>query len=118
MLLRTPRYTRTATLFPYTTLCRSQRAGVAFRQVPGAVQLGQPLLDLAALRLAQSGQIGGDGCLGRRTDAERQLESLLGEVDGAVEVYVDHERSEEHTSELQSIMRNSYAVFCLKKKTE
>src|SRR3546814_4098222 len=49
----------------------------------------------------------GDRCVGHRTQT----------LPGHVIDNIEHARSEEHTSELQSLMRNSYAVFCLKKKT-
>src|SRR3546814_15438272 len=94
MIRRPPRSTRTDTLFPYTTLFRSPGGGrpVPRRQRPGrpAVQ-GQP-------RLAGSG-----GCAGRPRPGQGQVRGR---------------RSEEHTSELQSLMRISYAVFCLKKKNK
>src|SRR3546814_7038173 len=76
MIRRPPRSTRTDTLFPYTTLFRSDDAGCAARRDIAA----------AVARLDQN-----------RARALR--------------------RSEEHTSELQSLMRISYAVFCLKKTT-
>src|SRR3546814_3934464 len=85
MIRRPPRSTRTDTLFPYTTLFRSARAG----------NLG---LGHVAGRHAVAG-------VGR-----------VGIVDDAVPVVRGRQRSEEHTSELQSLMRISYAVFCLKKK--
>src|SRR3546814_8977232 len=100
MIRRPPRSTRTDTLFPYTTLFRSALAPPG-RMVPGAPG--------GVTRVAS----GGLGCYrstrsigwwdrqGRRTGSFRR-----------------HRRSEEHTSELQSLMRISYAVFCLKKKTK
>src|SRR3546814_4529281 len=91
MIRRPPRSTRTDTLFPYTTLFRSSRA--EGRLAAGHLRRSPPEPSARrprALRL-------GDGCLGR------QQSRLC--------------RSEEHTSELQSLMRISYAVFCLKKKT-
>src|SRR3546814_2583272 len=94
MIRRPPRSTRTDTLFPYTTLFRSargQRLGVA------AEALHRPFV---ALRDHAHG-------LEQQDDA--------GEGQDAGEQRV---RSEEHTSELQSLMRISYAVFCLKKKKE
>src|SRR3546814_8137277 len=97
MLRRPPRSTRTDTLFPYTTLFRSQ---------VGAYDFGD------GLALPVAGEIGnGDGILGGANP--RDIDSQLG-LGGAY----CHEagRSEEHTSELQSLMRISYAVFCLKKK--
>src|SRR3546814_1864930 len=98
MIRRPPRSTRTDTLFPYTTLFRSQRA-------PGQVdQRGR-----AADRQAQRRRVDRPG----RDEALPRLaqDRQRGEDD-------QHARSEEHTSELQSLMRISYAVFCLKKKKE
>src|SRR3546814_8901758 len=89
MIRRPPRSTRTDTLFPYTTLFRSAGRGLPARHAGGP----------AATR-DQPGEGAGDPHRGRG-DRQRAPE--------------DH-RSEEHTSELQSLMRNSYAVFCLKKK--
>src|SRR3546814_4973875 len=93
MIRRPPRSTRTDTLFPYTTLFRSraQEGDVAGRADRGTHRTGRT----AGLR-------------GRR--AEVRL------------VRIHHPppalRSEEHTSELQSLMRISYAVFCLKKQKQ
>src|SRR3546814_1882365 len=103
MLRRPPRSTRTDTLFPYTTLFRSIQHGSGLQPVlvgQAAVadqllgQQFQPLDGIAAaapLRLAHVEQHG------------RPRTAPVA-------------RSEEHTSELQSLMRISYAVFCLKKK--
>src|SRR3546814_7273888 len=90
MIRRPPRSTRTDTLVPYTTLFRSRGAF--------ADQVGSRMAqdDLPAVRRR-----------GRARD--RHLRHLHG-----VELVL--RRSEEHTSELQSLMRISYAVFCLKKK--
>src|SRR3546814_2419948 len=92
MIRRPPRSTRTDTLFPYTTLFRSPRLHV------GAHGANRP-------RQAEGGH-GREGVL--RCEAGRR--PLL---HGAAPA-----RSEEHTSELQSLMRISYAVFCLKKKKQ
>src|SRR3546814_7670560 len=93
MIRRPPRSTRTDTLFPYTTLCRSP---VKFSDTPGRLRRPPPMLgEHSEEILAELGYDGG------AIDAMR--------ADGAI-------RSEEHTSELQSLMRTSYAVFCLKKK--
>src|SRR3546814_2119511 len=86
MIRRPPRSTRTDTLFPYTTLFRS----------PAAESAGS-VLDLV---------LQNDVGLHARP-AALLVRSIAG---------LDAERSEEHTSELQSLMRISYAVFCLKKK--
>src|SRR3546814_8521505 len=95
MLRRPPRSTRSDTLFPYTTLFRSQLIQEAVVTVPRA--LLAETIDLVAVLVR-------DGT-GRRL-------SELTRVDGQAA------RSEEHTSELQSLMRISYAVFCLKKKNQ
>src|SRR3546814_5695434 len=129
MIRRPPRSTRTDTLFPYTTLFRS-----ADRQ--------RPVDD----RDAERPQPGGSGrlpvaALHRRKDEEDQAEHE-GKMDPAVHGLLQKaeacgivvkerqreqaatddpargRRSEEHTSELQSLMRISYAVFCLTKKKQ
>src|SRR3546814_2454681 len=96
-----PKSTRTDTLFPYTTLFRSGArvareldAIIAARGVPPLMIVsdnGTELTSLAILRWTQ----------------ERPIEWHY---------IAPGKRSEEHTSELQSLMRISYAVFCLKKK--
>src|SRR3546814_4178473 len=85
MIRRPPRSTRTDTLFPYTTLFRSDPGRIGLHLEHRAAQEGFPLRRVVRDRLD------------RRT--------------GTADL-----RSEEHTSELQSLMRISYAVFCLKKK--
>src|SRR3546814_2432269 len=90
MIRRPPRSTRTDTLFPYTTLFRS--GNVEFAEPPCVTKL------IAMLTLIQI--VGVIKDIGGRT----------------VIVALEFIRSEEHTSELQSLMRISYAVFCLKKK--
>src|SRR3546814_10807872 len=91
MIRRPPRSTRTDTLFPYTTL---------FRSIAGAV-IGVDVVDGQAGVLQRA----------RRHFGVKLRQRL---VDGLPRgMFV---RSEEHTSELQSLMRISYAVFCLKKK--
>src|SRR3546814_3178703 len=89
MIRLPPRSTRTDTLFPYTTLFRSRYHAAKSR-----------LLGHAARRLAASWNAG-------------RARSTM----SSVAVRQTRKRSEEHTSELQSLMRISYAVFCLKKKT-
>src|SRR3546814_2882232 len=98
MIRRPPRSTRTDTLFPYTTLFRSL-FDVGFRTDPR-------LQETIEQRRADAGD-------------DRQHEHLDARRDDMPENPFGHEggtRSEEHTSELQSLMRISYAVFCLKKK--
>src|SRR3546814_5955889 len=131
MIRRPPRSTRTDTLFPYTTLSRSReilRRSRTLSDPGGRPDGGCPAgddLDLPdaprnpagpSRRLShlRHGARAGNGHRRRwaecRTD--RHVASLLDRA-GA-----DYPRSEEHTSELQSLMRISYAVFCLKKKTK
>src|SRR3546814_7559509 len=103
MILRPPISTRTDTLFPYTTLFRSE-----------PIDLVEHHAGLGVLRdevvLAERGLDLGGGDARRRRDHDRD-----GQRD-ARDVLGEGGRSEEHTSELQSLMRISYAVFCLKKK--
>src|SRR3546814_2376668 len=93
MIRRPPRSTRTDTLFPYTTLFRSR---------DGIGGLAQHVLDHRDFE--RLGII-----IGRDLDARQGHVLLARRLGGEA-------RSEEHTSELQSLMRISYAVFCLKKK--
>src|SRR3546814_6596134 len=90
MIRRPPRSTRTDTLFPYTTLFRSTNS--LRRAVSGYVRRSSGGARNATTKMGSS-----------RKTASKLLNFL-------------QERSEEHTSELQSLMRISYAVFCLKKK--
>src|SRR3546814_10309226 len=99
---RPPRSTRTDTLFPYTTLFRSDVEAL------GIVQgVGEPLVQMMQ-------QV-------RRTvtliaQPQRQRRAGNPAVQHGMRRRMSVDRSEEHTSELQSLMRISYAVFCLKKK--
>src|SRR3546814_4188357 len=125
MIRRPPRSTRTDTLFPYTTLFRSiivlddQRVGVV-----GGAQQRQAAGQAHHLAERLLVRRGGEG------DAEmRRLAQPVGDAEAFVVDLHRHDacaagdegvagadrRSEEHTSELQSLMRNSYDVFCLKK---
>src|SRR3546814_5463865 len=115
MLRRQPNSTRTDTLFPYTTLFRSaavHRYGhIGLRKrggVVGAVA-GHGHEMAAGLVVADKAQLVLGGGFGQIVVNPR-----LGRDRGDGQFIVA--RSEEHTSELQSLMRISYAVFCLKKK--
>src|SRR3546814_7989229 len=122
MIRRPPRSTRTYTLFPYTTLFRSERMGEVI-----ALRRRHARLVIGVRRVAP------DEPVARALDAfdrrrlPRRAQPLVEEarpviwVDGVQRLrdileLIGHLRSEEHTSELQSLMRISYAVFCLKKK--
>src|SRR3546814_10391611 len=112
MIRRPPRSTRTDTLFPYTTLFRSvllagKVGGVAVREMAA---LGQVHAHDGVARRYQREE---DRGIGLR--AGMWLDVGVVAVEHLLDA-VDRQRSEEHTSELQSIMRISYAVFCLKKK--
>src|SRR3546814_9904248 len=117
MIRRPPRSTRTDTLFPYTTLFRSVPDGLPqlagpdgkevevaqmFRTLSG--ELAPSAFPLQGLTQDARGEWGG-----RTTDG---VELRFGRTDP------EDKRSEEHTSELQSLLRISYAVFCLKKKNK
>src|SRR3546814_14748645 len=99
MIRRPPRSTRTDTLFPYTTLFRS-RCGEQRRHPRQDQQDNEgPARSGYGIHLPRTGGL-----------EETTEDCELGEE--------PRERSEEHTSELQSLMRISYAVFCLKKKNK
>src|SRR3546814_10364612 len=122
MIRRPPRSTRTDTLFPYTTLFRSARVPATRRPAStacpaNACSCARPDGDIVAQAPTRATAAGGGhlqpGGGERRADAfecrgrihdQRCLHAAIGVA-----------RSAEHTSELQSLMRISYAVFCLKK---
>src|SRR3546814_9691622 len=97
MIRRPPRSTRTDTLFPYTTLFRSGRKVLVLTQRIG---------HLEAITATIGSLVPAPFVLHGRMSKKQRL-ALVANLNA---------RSEEHTSELQSLMRNSYAVFCLKKK--
>src|SRR3546814_2714384 len=106
MRRRPPRSTRTDTLFPYTTLFRSLEE--AARRVDlGRFRAGRPAGPCQPDHRGK-GEAGRGG-----SEGGAQLLPVA-----AVGVSGRQPRSEEHTSELQSLMRISYAVFCLKKKNK
>src|SRR3546814_9141204 len=107
MIRRPPRSTRTYTLFPYTTLFRSieKPAGIA-----NPKDFRNEVVKFA-LRMRASN----NGRNPSLTSYEKIRDVIERRMFSQVE---DLLRSEEHTSELQSLMRISYAVFCLKKKTK
>src|SRR3546814_7970504 len=109
MIRRPPRSTRTDTLFPYTTLFRSA-VGVARIRFADHVQQQGGIGDAAG-----HGADVGEGAEGAERIGRHAAEGRL-QGDDAGEGGGNAHRSEEHTSELQSLMRISYAVFCLKKK--
>src|SRR3546814_8756558 len=128
MIRRPPRSTRTDTLFPYTTLFRSQEAVDAIRIAvrraslrvdPDPVDREAPGDARTAVDGVQHAPV--PACPCRRMDrnpeaaAQRRAQHRQRPAIDA-DMSAVHCRSEEHTSELQSLMRHSYAVFCLKNK--
>src|SRR3546814_2889939 len=114
MIRRPPRSTRTDTLFPYTTLFRAgarcpEPDGAAGARLFAIGRIGRPACRLQR----QPAQADGDRVTERAVAAQHRDPEAVGDV---LEVEVGRGRSEEHTSELQSLMRISYAVFCLIKK--
>src|SRR3546814_4842865 len=95
MILRPPRSTRTDTLFPYTTLFRSRHPTARCASRPGALRDIQFSWSLPYSSVKKWGAQG--------PPSSCHFQRFV-------------RRSEEHTSELQSLMRISYAVFCLKKQ--
>src|SRR3546814_6617920 len=123
MIRRPPRSTRTDTLFPYTTLFRSQLYSYNRRLTALGGQM---------LRLAERHKVPRKSFLDHYVGRELEENWLdeVGKIDKKWAAFAENEatpvdrirveiseRSEEHTSELQSLMRISYAVFCLKKNT-
>src|SRR3546814_9940793 len=132
MIRRPPRSTRTDTLFPYTTLVRSDEPGVLDPHSCPVVQC----LGLAAQRpkqahrddqrhqelhqadpdIAKPGIEGQGAALFRLGEEEADIRHRRGEIAASQSAKKGKHRSEENTSALQSLMRTSYAVFCLKYK--
>src|SRR3546814_10606303 len=106
MIRRPPRTTRTDTLFPYTTLFRSAN--------PITVGTSDTaIMEHGGKRIVMNG----NAHVHRQQDANNDALDVRSEQ---LIILPDDDvvRSEEHTSELQSLMRISYAVFCLKKKNQ
>src|SRR3546814_3324476 len=136
MIRRPPRSTRTDTLFPYTTLFRSlgfspvlieagQELGGLCRSNPFRDEWNASLPGMTGPQVADNLALSAKGagvpvllsCPVERVDAVGRGYAVTGP--GLAEpIRASHLRSEEHTSELQSLMRISYAVFCLKKKQQ
>src|SRR3546814_1618614 len=108
MIRRPPRSTRTDTLFPYTTLFRSRG------RVPGLRRDHR-----ATPRYDRSDRPGRPAFGIHIPTVRNSMASIESDALRArFEMMTSRSRSEEHTSELQSLMRISYAVFCLKKKKQ
>src|SRR3546814_3499715 len=134
MILRPPRSTRTDPLFPYTTLFRSDTDGTPLSFTPAAPSValtgfttgaGNSTITLDLGTVAGTDgltQFAGDFTISNIDQDGVRFGNYTGitiSEEGIVTALFDNgqrQRSEEHTSELQSLMRISYAVFCLKKK--
>src|SRR3546814_10774911 len=121
MRRRPPRSTRTDTLFPYTSLFRS----TSFGSGPTGYQVLSETSESEGLAIISSsgginGSTSGWGVDNNNFDTGEIIRVDFGAKEGSFPGPGDFSgpevRSEEHTSELQSLMRISYAVFCLKKK--
>src|SRR3546814_1917461 len=106
MTRRPPRSTRTDTPFPYTTLFRSLAGNAS--HASSAANNVNPVVARMIARIALA------SCAALAVDASAG--SKRANTNTADDARIAASRSEEHTSELQSLMRISYAVFCLKKK--
>src|SRR3546814_1319414 len=125
MIRRPPRSTCTDTLFPYTTLFRSAGSGAGWPRCDADARYRRAghLVFVRALAVRHAWLAGWSGkgvVRGERSrytslDFARDERVSSGEI---LPQFGAGHRSEEHTSELQSLMRNSYAVFCLQKKTK
>src|SRR3546814_6762682 len=123
MIRRPPRSTRTDPLLPSTTLFRSDRR--SFMASAGVVALSASLPGYSVMAQSGTATAGGEGArlkamldrffYGRLEDSPERATGLGLDKDERAHLR-SRLRSEEHTSELQSLMRSSSAVFCLKKK--
>src|SRR3546814_4803127 len=127
MCRRPPRSTRTDTRFPYTTLCRSQASGEGERPLGRTATTPGPVTRIVRPRRQRTlnSELDSTGTFpewpgqeppanpscrqASNTITATALDRLMLRLSGRIG------RSEEHTSELQSLLRISYAVFCLKK---
>src|SRR3546814_12942944 len=123
MIPRPPRSTRTDTLFPYTTLFRSIYLAAAYHIAERCERVLAPTLERASL----DGELDGEAAIEKIDELVVDLLHLMLDDQSApwarfilreqlepTDAFDILYRSEEHTSELQSLMRISYAVFCLK----
>src|SRR3546814_4086209 len=120
MLLRPPRSTRSDPRLPYPSRFRARPVGAVLLEIGaggGDVVFGQNALDPLQHAIVDfyRGLVRGDLHGGRLAEEIRQRIKYADQQRGE---YGQVFRSEEHTSELQSLMRISYAVFCLKKQTK
>src|SRR3546814_3095729 len=120
IIRRPPGSTPTDTLFPYTPLFRSHGAAGPFRPRCAALVCAAARVVRRPSSMRRGNHMSAwirtipiERATGKLKEMYDRVRTPHGTVDNVMRV---HSRSEEHTSELQSLMRNSYAVFCLKKK--
>src|SRR3546814_8302948 len=129
MIRRPPISTLTATLFPYTTLFRSEAVGLdqaASDSSPAASDALVNAYEIFGASFEDVGSVYGvldainisarSAIEARQGQARVRVDTMHSTKDLEFDIVIVSARSEEHTSELQSLMRTSYAVFCLKKK--
>src|SRR3546814_2853705 len=118
MIRRPPRSTRTDTLFPYTTRFRSDEIE---NDITGATPASfEPTIDYVVTKISRFAfekLKGAEPLLSTAMKSVGEVMAIGRNIHESMQTALRGlERSEEHTSELQSLMRISYAVFCLKKK--
>src|SRR3546814_2783520 len=115
MIRRPPRSTRTDTLFPYTPLFRSS---LRKHDTGSGSAAGTGRMTMSDIEAIQAQLLGEIEAAGDANAVEALRVAALGKAGSITALLktLGGMRSEEHTSELQSLMRISYAVFCLKKK--
>src|SRR3546814_4769193 len=122
MVRRPPRSTRTDTLFPYTTLFRSRNPGADMPiEKTSKIWMDGTLVDWDEAKvhvLTHTLHYGSGVFEGIRAYPTSRGPAIFRLTDHMGRLHDSAMRSEEHTSELQSLMRISYAVFCLKKKKQ
>src|SRR3546814_8431017 len=127
MIRRPPRSTRTDTLFPYTTLFRSDIGAPAAQAVERMLSAARARAEAIGVRVHVAVVDGAGNLAGYLrmpgsflSSGELAIDKAYTAASFAMTTHdfgaLLEQRSEEHTSELQSLMRSSYAVFCLKKK--
>src|SRR3546814_8897261 len=121
MIRRPPRSTRTDTLFPYTTLFRSHDCWRAPGEEIRKPSWSLPEADLRRREAALAAIVPSSAecrlkIMNEKNEVLHDVVRVSSDGEAAWGEFRRFHRSEEHTSELQSLMRISYAVFCLKKK--
>src|SRR3546814_3365102 len=115
MVRRHPTSTRTDTLFPYTTLCRFGKTAIEQMDFASSTRLAPPV-EQVVHGFSWLRDLAASGAREQCADTAERVSRIWLDANPEPAKGAAWQRSEEHTSELQSLMRISYAVFCLKKK--